>query len=182
MCWGELLKTNCRTLQTAPLLPFILQESLRVGIAVATPGNSCWVSHLRAGFVPLEREGAEGDLPVQKELIWPCCAGSLGGHSWCPPAPWMVPAGGGTTAVGSCSSVCPLYRATVGFVQPGSTTSSFHTCLGQVSCRGGERTGNGVHCCTSHAYPTALLHHCSSEGLVPSPISRSSRCSLETVR
>lgn len=60
-------------------------------------------------------------------------------------------------------------RHSVGFVQPGSRTRSFHTCPGQVSCRGGERTGNGVHCCTSHTYPTALLHHCSPEGLVPSP-------------
>lgn len=74
MWWGELLKTNCKTLQTAPLLPSVLQESLRVGIAVANPGSSCRLSHLSAGFVPL----AEGDPPWSERadltVLWwkPC--------------------------------------------------------------------------------------------------------------
>lgn len=137
MCWGELLKTNYKTLQTAPLLPSILQESLRVGIGVANPGSSCWVSHLSAGFVPLGEGGGRG---------WP----SLFRKSWCDtavveallvtpdvhqPPGWslqgVVPLQWGPAAV-----FAHFDGASVGFVQPGSRTRSFPTCPGQVSCRG----------------------------------------------
>lgn len=71
----------------------VLQESLRVAIAVANPGHGCWVSHLSAGFILWDRERAEGDPPCSERADLTVLCWSLAGHSWCPPAPWMVPAG-----------------------------------------------------------------------------------------
>lgn len=174
MCCGEWLKANweaaanCTTPDTYPQ-----GEPGREGVVVANPDSSVWVLDLCLW----KRKRAEGD-PVQKESIWQGFGGSLADHFLVGLVMFTSP-----PCIGSGQHHCSHVQLTlIGptqhlyslWAEPGSSPPAHR----EMSSYGGERTGNGAHCCPLHTPELLWL----PEGIVFSTISRSFRCSLETVR